>query len=115
MAARTPSRVPPLAAFTAASRCTSRHARVSLLRRFGGRANTTSVLTFATGDIVLCDPVVHREARAGQSLAAHYAHLVVHGALHLQGHDHLKKKDAARMERAEVRVLRRLGFANPYE
>jgi probable rRNA maturation factor len=89
-------------------------------RRLNGtyrkKNRATNVLTFATGDIVLCHPVIAREARAqGKTLAAHYAHLVVHGVLHLRGHDHLKKSDAARMERAEIRLLRRLGFANPYE
>ena len=87
-----------------------------LNKKYRGKGHATNVLTFDTGDIVLCDPVIRREARQqGKSLAAHYAHLVVHGALHLRGHDHMKKKDAARMERAEVRALRRLGFANPYE
>ena len=87
-----------------------------LNRKFRGKGKATNVLTFATGDVVLCHPVIRKEARQqGKSLAAHYAHLVVHGALHLRGHDHLKKQDAARMERAEVRALRRLGFANPYE
>ena len=75
----------------------------------------TNVLTFATGDVVLCHPVIRREARAqGKSLAAHYAHLVVHGCLHLRGYDHEKKRDAARMEAREVRILRRGGLANPY-
>ncbi|HUQ26860.1 MAG TPA: rRNA maturation RNase YbeY [Burkholderiales bacterium] len=87
-----------------------------LNRKFRGKGKATNVLTFATGDVVLCHPVIRNEARQqGKSLAAHYAHLVVHGALHLQGHDHAKKKDAERMERKEVRVLRRFGFANPYE
>ena len=85
-------------------------------KKYRRKGKATNVLTFDTGDVVLCHPVIAREARQqGKSLRAHYAHLVVHGALHLRGHDHLKKKDAARMERAEVRVLRRLGFANPYE
>ena len=67
------------------------------------------------GDVVLCHPVIAREATAqGKTLAAHYAHLVVHGVLHLRGHDHLRKNDAARMERTEIRLLLRLGFANPY-
>lgn len=88
--------------------------------RFRGRGKPTNVLSFpygrGRGDIVLCHPVVAREARAqGKSLAAHYAHLAVHGSLHLRGYDHVKKKDARRMEKAEIRVLRRLGFANPYE
>jgi len=93
-------------------------AREGLLlnRRYRGKAQATNVLTFATGDIVLCAPVVRREARAqGKSLSAHYAHLVVHGLLHLQGYDHVKKRDAARMEAKEIRWLRRLGFADPYE
>jgi len=89
----------------------------ALNRRFRARDEATNVLSFPeTLDIVLCHPVVVREARAqGKSVTAHYAHLAVHGALHLQGHDHMKPRDAARMERAEVRILRRLGFANPYE
>jgi probable rRNA maturation factor len=74
------------------------------------------VLTFETGDVALCHPVIRNEARQqGKSLRAHYAHLVVDGVLHLQGYDHVKSKDARRMERAEIRALRRLGFANPYE
>jgi probable rRNA maturation factor len=86
-----------------------------LNRTFRGKDKATNVLSFHTGDIVLCHPVVAREARAqGKSLAAHYAHLVVHGVLHLRGHDHMKTRDAARMERAEIRILRRLGFENPY-
>ena len=67
------------------------------------------------GDVVLCHPVIAREAkRQGKSLRAHYAHLVVHGILHLRGYDHQRASDAARMERAEIRILRRLGFADPY-
>ena len=75
----------------------------------------TNVLSFHTGDIVLCHPVIRREARAqGKTLAAHYAHLVVHGVLHLRGYQHEKKRDAARMEAREIRILRRAGFRNPY-
>ena len=87
-----------------------------LNRVYRKKDRATNVLTFATGDIVLCHPVIRREARAqGKSLAAHYAHLVVHGCLHLRGYDHEKKRDAARMEAREVRILRRLGFGNPYD
>ena len=50
----------------------------------------------------------------GKSLRAHYAHMVVHGVLHLRGYDHVRARDARRMERAEIRVLRALGFGNPY-
>jgi probable rRNA maturation factor len=86
-----------------------------LNRKYRGRNKATNVLTFHTGDIVLCDPVIRREARQqGKSLHAHYAHLVVHGALHFRGYDHEKKRDAMRMERREVAILRRFGFADPY-
>jgi len=90
-----------------------------LNRAFRKRDYATNVLSFAysrrQGDVVLCHPVIRREARAqGKTLAAHYAHLVVHGVLHLHGLDHLRARDAQRMERAEVRILRRLGVADPY-
>jgi len=86
-----------------------------LNRTFRRKDYATNVLTFDTGDIVLCHPVIRREARAqGKSLAAHYAHLVVHGCLHLRGYDHEKKRDAARMEAREIRILRRGGIRNPY-
>jgi probable rRNA maturation factor len=89
--------------------------------RHRGRNKPTNVLTFepaapgAPGDIVLALGVVLREAReAGKRPAAHLAHLVVHGALHLQGHDHHEAGPARRMELAEARILRRLGVANPW-
>ena len=94
-----------------------------LNRRFRGRDYATNVLTFVydgaastlCGDIVLCAPVVRREALAqGKALDAHYAHLLVHGILHLTGHDHEADADAVRMERAERRILARLGYADPY-
>jgi probable rRNA maturation factor len=90
-----------------------------LNRIFRKRDRATNVLAFPygarQGDVVLCDPVIRREARAqGKTLAAHYAHLVVHGMLHLRGYDHARKRDAARMERREISILRRLGFADPY-
>src|SRR5262245_25819328 len=86
-----------------------------LNRIFRQQNRATNVLTFATGDVVLCHPVVRREARAQKkTLAAHYAHLVVHGCLHLRGYDHEKKRDAARMEAREIRILRRGGIGNPY-
>jgi probable rRNA maturation factor len=67
------------------------------------------------GDLVICAQVVRSEARKQRKpLEAHWAHLVVHGALHLIGYDHVREKEAKRMERREVAVLRRLGFANPY-
>ncbi|HEX5459341.1 MAG TPA: rRNA maturation RNase YbeY [Steroidobacteraceae bacterium] len=67
------------------------------------------------GDLVICAQVVRAEAREQcKPLEAHWAHLVVHGALHLIGYDHERDAEAKRMERREVAVLRRLGFANPY-
>jgi probable rRNA maturation factor len=96
----------------------SREAR-RLNSRFRRKPAATNVLSFpyggARGDVVLCHPLIAREARAqGKTLAAHYAHLVVHGVLHLRGYDHEKKRDASRMERQELRILRRIGFADPY-
>jgi probable rRNA maturation factor len=94
----------------------------ALNRRYRGRDYATNVLTFVyddgvslAGDIVLCAPVVAREAREQhKTLRAHYAHLVIHGMLHLQGYDHERDDDAARMEAREVEVLRSLGVADPY-
>ena len=88
--------------------------------KFRKKNRPTNVLSFSygkgAGDIVLCHPVVAREARAqGKSVAAHYAHLVVHGVLHLRGYDHDARARAAKMERREILILRRLGFGNPYE
>ena len=86
-----------------------------LNRKFRRIDQATNVLSFHTGDVVLCHPVIRREAHAqGKSLAAHYAHLVVHGVLHLRGYAHEKKRDAARMEAREIRILRRIGITNPY-
>ena len=95
----------------------------ALNRRHRRKDRPTNVLSFvyddahgATGgDIVLCAPVLRREAaRQGKALAAHCAHLVVHGMLHLQGYDHQRAADAARMEAREVAILAGLGFADPY-
>jgi probable rRNA maturation factor len=86
-----------------------------LNRTFRRKARATNVLTFETRDIVLCHPVLAREARAqGKTLAAHYAHLVIHGVLHLRGYAHEKKRDAQRMEAREIALLRRIGLGNPY-
>ena len=77
---------------------------------FRKRDYATNVLSFHSGDIVLCHPVIVREAREqGKSVRAHYAHLVMHGVLHLRGHAHGK-----RMEQKEIRALRRFGFRDPY-
>ncbi len=92
-----------------------------LNREFRGRDYATNVLTFAyskaplSADIVICAPVVAREARSqGKALAAHHAHLLVHGLLHLEGLDHERARDAARMEKRERAILGKLGFGDPY-
>ena len=92
-----------------------------LNREFRGKDYATNVLTFVyetrplAGDIVICAPVVAREAREqGKPVAAHWAHLLVHGLLHLQGMDHEHAGDAQRMEGKERRILRALGFGDPY-
>lgn len=89
---------------------------------YRGRDYATNVLTFVysqhrplEGDIAICAPVVAREAyRRGIDREAHYAHLTVHGVLHLQGLDHVLAAEATRMERLETRILARLGYADPY-
>lgn len=67
------------------------------------------------GDLVICAQVVAREAQEQQkTLQAHWAHMVVHGSLHLLGFDHINDADAEEMEAEEIQILRELGFANPY-
>jgi len=90
--------------------------------RYRGRNKPTNVLTFepagpgGTGELVLAFGAVKREAaQAGRQPAHHLAHLIVHGGLHLQGHDHHGAGEARRMEMAEARILRRLGVANPWK
>ena len=94
----------------------------ALNREFRGKAKPTNVLTFdyarepvVVADLVLCAPVLREEAAAaGIELEAHYAHLVVHGALHAQGHDHEDEAEAAAMEARESVVLVGLGYPDPY-
>ena len=95
----------------------------TLNRQYRGRDQATNVLSFAypetdplSGDIALCVPVVEREAREQhKNPQAHYAHLVVHGMLHLQGHDHEGAADARDMEVLETEIVTCLGYADPYE
>ena len=94
-----------------------------LNRDYRGKDYATNVLTFdysgapqVAADLVLCAPVIELEAAAlGKPLAEHYAHLLVHGALHAQGWDHdTSEADAEAMEALESRLLARLGYADPY-
>lgn len=93
---------------------------------YRGKDKATNVLTFAygedeeggplSGDIIVCAPVVEREAAAqGKSLDAHYAHLTLHGMLHLQGYDHEVEHEAVAMEAVESFIMSRLGYPDPYQ
>lgn len=96
----------------------------ALNRTYRGKDYATNVLTFVyhkqgakqlSGDIVVCAQVVAREAREqGKSLDEHYAHMTIHGALHLAGMDHESAGDAQLMERRETKTLREFGFRDPY-
>ena len=120
------SRTPGLAATRRAAPLGARRARRG--RRFWrGKQGPTNVLSFALtlppgvdanelGDVVVCAPVVAREAaQQDKPPAAHWAHMVVHGVLHLVGHDHKLAPDAQRMETLETEILARLGFPDPYQ
>lgn len=92
----------------------------ALNRAFRGKNKPTNVLSFPSegayrGDIAIAYGVTSREAKAaGKSLVAHATHLVVHGVLHLAGYDHMRPVDAKVMEPLEVKLLKRLGVADPY-
>ena len=94
----------------------------TLNRDYRKKDYASNVLTFdytqepvVTADLVLCAPVVEKEAEEqGKTLEAHYAHLLVHGALHAQGWDHDEDEDAQVMELRESEIMARLGFENPY-
>jgi len=94
---------------------------------YRGKSGPTNVLSFPfeappsmetdiLGDLVVCAPVVEREAlEQGKSLPAHWAHMVVHGILHLHGYDHIEEHEAVIMESEEIAILSGLGFPNPYQ
>ena len=98
----------------------------ALNARFRHQRYPTNVLSFPfeappgprseiLGDLVICAPVVRQEARRQNKIfRAHWAHMVVHGILHLRGYDHRNRRDATVMEKMEIRILKELGYANPY-
>ncbi|HKK16805.1 MAG TPA: rRNA maturation RNase YbeY [Gammaproteobacteria bacterium] len=97
-----------------------------LNERWRNKSGPTNVLSFPfdgdqrlapglLGDIIICAPVVRREAEEQQkTLEAHWAHMVIHGTLHLQGYDHMNDRQAEEMESLEIRLLDSLGYTNPY-
>jgi len=103
----------------------------ALNRDYRGKDKSTNVLSFPAdlppeliaeleeiplGDLAICADVVAREAEEqGKSLLAHWAHMTVHGVLHLLGHDHIEAADAACMEPLEIAILATLGWDNPYD
>lgn len=95
---------------------------------YRGKNKPTNVLSFESdlpelegitpylGDLVVCAEVVEQEAlQQNKSLEAHWAHMIVHGVLHLQGYDHIESLDAQSMEALEVKIMDKLGYASPYE
>lgn len=94
----------------------------ALNRNYRGRDYATNILSFVyastpviSGDLVVCAPVASREAlQQDKPALAHYAHLIIHGVLHLHGLDHENDADAQVMEARETEIITRLGFADPY-
>ncbi|MDO4640935.1 MAG: rRNA maturation RNase YbeY [Neisseria sp.] len=119
-----------------------RHAEISLIllnetdartynRDYRGKDYATNVLSFAldegetmfahqpdtlSGDLIICPQIVAKEAaEQGKPIEAHFAHLTIHGALHLMGYDHLSDEEAAVMESLEIKLLNQLAYPNPYQ
>jgi probable rRNA maturation factor len=98
-----------------------------LNKEWRNKDSATNVLSFPVGetiehapnllgDIVICAPIVEQEAeQQKKDNEAHWAHLIIHGILHLQGYDHMTEKEAAVMEEKEIQILKETGYANPYE
>ncbi len=98
----------------------------ALNEEYRHKSNSTNVLSFPfecpeevelnlLGDLVICAPVVEREAKQqDKNSQAHWAHMLVHGVLHLLGYDHIEESDAQNMEAREIKILENLGFPNPY-
>ena len=102
------------------------HEMQTLNLRYRHKDSTTNVLSFPCelpqgiddalmGDIVVCAEVIEREAKMqNKEIRAHWAHILIHGVLHLMGYDHINDTDAVSMENLEISILKKLGFANPY-
>jgi len=100
---------------------------LALNKAWRKKESATNVLSFPVGetleqapnllgDIVICAPIVEREAKEqGKSIDAHWAHLIIHGVLHLQGYDHESEQQASVMETKEILILEHYGYANPYK
>ncbi len=99
----------------------------TLNKEWRKKDSATNVLSFPVGepiehapnllgDIVVCAPIVEKEAKEqGKSIEAHWAHLIIHGILHLQGYDHESDEEASVMETKEIKILKKAGYTNPYE
>jgi probable rRNA maturation factor len=121
-AALAPTRRPVVLSVRVVGQARSR----SLNAHYRHKKRPTNVLSFGgagdapdgrhyLGELVICAPVVAREAQAGgKSLRAHWAHMTIHGVLHLQGFDHEAAREAAKMAAREIQILDRLGFSDPY-
>jgi probable rRNA maturation factor len=117
--------LPPFKAVVLTLRLVDEDEGRALNREYRQRDYATNVLTFeygvdpdgtAHGDIVLCVPVLHREAREqDKALLHHAAHLTLHGVLHALGYDHIEPDEAGRMEAIEIAILQKLGIPNPYQ
>ena len=98
-----------------------------LNKEWRNKDSATNVLSFPVGetiehapnllgDIVICAPIVEQEAKQQEKDSeAHWAHLIIHGILHLQGYDHMTDDEAAVMEKKEIQILKETGYSNPYE
>jgi len=121
-AALTPTRRPTVLSVRVVGRSRSR----SLNAHYRHKDKPTNVLSFGgagtvpdgrffLGELVICAPVVAQEARTqGKTVQSHWAHMTVHGVLHLQGFDHEREAEAAKMAAREIQILDRLGFSDPY-